>query len=68
MLHETAADIQAFGRGGLETGDRTRGKKVLLRMQDLLGLPLLDQGKPEPSSSTAVRPFARSAAADAFSA
>ncbi len=67
VLHETAADIQAFGRGGLETGDRTRGKRVLLRMQDLLGLPLLDQGKREPPASTAVRPFARSAAADAFS-
>ncbi|MDE1881557.1 MAG: class I tRNA ligase family protein [Euryarchaeota archaeon] len=40
-LQATAADIQAFGRGGLDAGDRARGRKVLLRMQDLLGLPLM---------------------------
>ncbi len=41
VLEETAADVQAFGRSALASGDRTRGHRVLLRMQDLLGLPLL---------------------------
>jgi cysteinyl-tRNA synthetase len=41
ILEDTAADVRARGKPGLDHGDRARGRAVLKRIEGLLGLPLL---------------------------